>query len=1072
MFYNQKTPDMTKNKFLLFLLLLFGSFRLMAQSPQVVMQNLTNALPGDITVGVDMLGFTGSNGSIQSIQFTIEFDDALLNFQGLTNVNSNFGGWVVPTSGHASPITLSWTNTTGQNIDTKVFDLKFHYAGGFNGNVNFVTSGCEVSRNLSPMTNVTYSNGSVTQTSPVATVDMNPSPQYASNYSNVTVPVNMNGLGSSPFSAFMYKIKYDPSRLNLLGVANVSSSFATTINYAANASTKEITITWNGAPTTINGHAFDLKFQYLGGGSTPLEFKSGCEITNALTMTPFPATYSNGEVTTASGSTLSLPTLAKDLNSATYSVPVTLVFPDAPGAHVGTVELKIGYDPTILAFQGQSITPGSGTLLATGTTPTVSATGSVITVSWAKSTNTSDVSGTLLNLQFKNIKTGTSALTFNGGTTVTQTNLSNVVLGYTNGSVTSTWQISPTSASVCSGGNGTFTVSSASPSGMQWQISTNGGTSWSDITNGGTNPTYGGATTNTLTVTNAQYNAGGYKFRCMNTVTLVPSDAATFTVNQASVSVGPSNQSVAVGGNASFGVTASCATSYLWYVSTNSGGSWTALTNTGVYTNVATATMNITGATAGMDQYQYKCIVQPGGASSSAATLTILPANITVQPSNQSIAVGANASFSLTATGATTYAWQVSTDGGSSWNPLSNGGVYTNVTTNSMNITGATAGMDQYKYKCIVQPGNVNSNSATLTILAANITVQPVDQTIAAGGNASFSLTATGATGYVWQVSTDGGSSWTPLTNTGVYTNVTTNSMNITGAPYSMNTYKYKCIVQPGNVNSNSATLTVQQAQITLQPSDASVYPNEKATFAITATGATSYLWYESTDGGSTFLPLSASSIYEDVTTNTLVVWPPASMDGYKYKCVVQPGNVSSNAATLTVVGTFSVSGILKYANTTGAARPITNSTIYLKSPDGLTTFATTTTDGSGNFTFSSVANGSYKLYASTSKPWVGSAITLADYALVRNFVNTGTPALTGIILLAANVNNVGGVTLADYGLIRNYVNTSSLGGWNPNPPVWIFGTTDVTISNASQTNMVVLGILTGDVNTSYTPPL
>ena len=91
----------------------------------------------------------------------------------------------------------------------------------------------------------------------------------------------------------------------------------------------------------------------------------------------------------------------------------------------------------------------------------------------------------------------------------------------------------------------------------------------------------------------------------------------------------------------------------------------------------------------------------------------------------------------------------------------------------------------------------------------------------------------------------------------------------------------------------------------------------------------------------------------------------------------------------------------------------------------GATIIATATTDVNGNFTLTNIPNGTYTYQVSTTKPWSSTAVTLADYLIVYNFVNTGTPSLTGIYWLAADANNSGTVTLADYLLIYNRVNTS-----------------------------------------------
>ena len=66
---------------------------------------------------------------------------------------------------------------------------------------------------------------------------------------------------------------------------------------------------------------------------------------------------------------------------------------------------------------------------------------------------------------------------------------------------------------------------------------------------------------------------------------------------------------------------------------------------------------------------------------------------INTQPLNQAVCEGDNVSFSASVSGSgLTYQWQLSTGG--PFADISNGGVYSNVTTNTLNITGATQSMD------------------------------------------------------------------------------------------------------------------------------------------------------------------------------------------------------------------------------------------------------------------------------------------------------------------------------------------------------------------------------------------
>jgi hypothetical protein len=103
----------------------------------------------------------------------------------------------------------------------------------------------------------------------------------------------------------------------------------------------------------------------------------------------------------------------------------------------------------------------------------------------------------------------------------------------------------------------------------------------------------------------------------------------------------------------------------------------------------------------------------------------------------------------------------------------------------------------------------------TATVLVnpkTNISGNPASQSILAAGNASFTVTATGTSiTYKWQVSTNGGTSYSNLSNGGVYTGTATSTLNLTAVPLSMNGYKYRCVVTGtcASATSSAALLTV-----------------------------------------------------------------------------------------------------------------------------------------------------------------------------------------------------------------------------------------------------------------------
>jgi hypothetical protein len=89
----------------------------------------------------------------------------------------------------------------------------------------------------------------------------------------------------------------------------------------------------------------------------------------------------------------------------------------------------------------------------------------------------------------------------------------------------------------------------------------------------------------------------------------------------------PTNQAVRAGQNAQFTVAASGspAPTYQWQLSTNSGSSWTNLSDSTTYSGALAATLTVANVTAALNGHQYRAVAtnSVSGATSLAATLTI-----------------------------------------------------------------------------------------------------------------------------------------------------------------------------------------------------------------------------------------------------------------------------------------------------------------------------------------------------------------------------------------------------------------------------------------------------------------
>ncbi|MCB0699496.1 MAG: hypothetical protein KDC11_06580, partial [Chitinophagaceae bacterium] len=476
----------------------------------------------------------------------------------------------------------------------------------------------------------------------------------------------------------------------------------------------------------------------------------------------------------------------------------------------------------------------------------------------------------------------------------------------------------PSSTTVCEGASAFFSVTASNATGYQWQVSTNGGSTYTNVTNTGI---YSGATTSTLGLSSVSTGITTYAYRCVvtNSCGSANSNPAVLTVNKVPViSSQPANSTVCAGNNTSYSITATGVTSYQWQIGTGStfynitpGLSYYGTTFSGeTSSSLSVINPNIFSAS-----QTFRCVLTNscGTTTSNAATLTLntIP-YISSHPTAPSPPCpGGNATYSVTASGVSTYQWQEYTGG--SWSNISNSGIYSGATSSSLTLTGVTSGMQGYYYRCVLTNscGSVNSNAAILSVNGVpSITTHPTNNlTGCVGSPGGFNVSASGAVGiaYQWQVSTNGGSTYTSLTNTAPYSNVTTSSLFISSLSSGLNGNMYRCVVSSscGSVNSNGGTLTVNVVpSITTNPSNTTGCAGVIGGFTMSATGASSYRWQVSTNGGSTYTNLSNVSPYQSVFSPSLVINTLSTgLSGNLYRCVATSscGSTNTTGATLMV---------------------------------------------------------------------------------------------------------------------------------------------------------------------------
>lgn len=185
--------------------------------------------------------------------------------------------------------------------------------------------------------------------------------------------------------------------------------------------------------------------------------------------------------------------------------------------------------------------------------------------------------------------------------------------------------------------------------------------------------------------------------------------------------------------------------------------------------------------------------------------------------------------------------------------------------------------------------------------VAPSITTQPSNVTVTAPAAASFTVAASGtpAPTLQWQVSTDGG---TTFTNVGGATAATL-SIDPTATALNGNRYRAVATNAAGSATSTAATLTVNAPvvapTIATQPANATVTQPATATFTVVAAGTAplGYRWQRLTSGTFVDLPGATAASYTTGATTR------AGDDGAQFRVVVTnaAGSVTSAAATLTV---------------------------------------------------------------------------------------------------------------------------------------------------------------------------
>ncbi|MBO9561279.1 MAG: hypothetical protein J7621_00840 [Niastella sp.] len=365
---------------------------------------------------------------------------------------------------------------------------------------------------------------------------------------------------------------------------------------------------------------------------------------------------------------------------------------------------------------------------------------------------------------------------------------------------------------------------------------------------------------------------------------------------------------------------------YQWYVSTNGGGAWNPVVSGSIYSNVNTTSLSVLVATPSMNNYQYRCEVtdNSGTTPSNAALLTVsATAAPTVKTGNTSVSICANGGGSISAQNFSglDYQWQVSTDHGSNWSNIVDGGPYGGAITSMLSITtpGLSFDGNLYRYVATNTVTNCQATSGidTLHVFQPVFNTQPATPlAVCTGSNATFTAAVYSPLALTYQWVRQSPSPSTTLTDNATYSGTSTNSLTVTGTTTTMNNHRF--VVSATDAfgcvtNSSLVTLNVYNPlAINTHPRDTFACANTSINnaFKVTMSGSQPVIYQWQTDNGSNGVSWSAyGAPSPSPTSSTTSILSFAnnvtlSMNGHRFRLSIAGtcGTIYSNEAVLRVL--------------------------------------------------------------------------------------------------------------------------------------------------------------------------
>ena len=403
---------MNKIIYYLLMVMLFATLGMTARAQSVTVGEV-EAGPGPVSVPVYMEDFTNVDGFQLAFSFNPEI---ITGFDGIENrfVTGTNIIWAPQYNAQDGKVVVTFMDfdMNAYDIDEKVFDLKFQYAGGHDADIEFDLDNTDIMVNGNVIDNdvVTFTDGAILADPDLeaGTVSMETVTGVAPD-EEVLMPIHMEGDGFTNISVIDLVIGFEPGQLIFEEVIlNEDLEFdAVTAQLQADGELR-IMLTSDTPLDLSDEEIANIRFTYTAITEAHVTFKPGSAIESTLGPLGF-SSVDGVFVPDEFDVTFNIPDLF-NFSGADVEVPVE-IHGDFP-SNAGSVSLRLDFDTDIIEYSGYQSDYGDNWSIG-GTDPLI------IELLVLDEDGIELVDGTdLITLRFDFVDVGTSPIKFEDGSAV------------------------------------------------------------------------------------------------------------------------------------------------------------------------------------------------------------------------------------------------------------------------------------------------------------------------------------------------------------------------------------------------------------------------------------------------------------------------------------------------------------------------------------------------------------------------------------------------------------------------------------------------------------------------------